>query len=71
MELSKEHFDKAIKGLATKDDLKGLASKTDIEELARMVSSGFEDLRKRMDVRDRVIKLEGDMKKIKDALHIR
>jgi len=30
-ELSKEHFDKVLEKLATKDDLKGLATKNDLQ----------------------------------------
>ena len=49
MELTKEHFDQAIKGLATRDELHTavapLATKHDVregvEELARMVSVGL------------------------------
>lgn len=61
MELSKEYFDEQIKKLATK---------ADINELARMVNEGFEDLQQRLDVKERVERLENEMKKIKDALHV-
>ena len=74
MELTKEHFDRIVKGLATKEDLKPLATKEDVregvEELARMVSGGFDDIRERLDVRDRVTKVEAQMQKIGEALHL-
>jgi septation ring formation regulator EzrA len=34
MELTKEHFDQVLKGLATKAELKGLATKQDLKKLA-------------------------------------
>lgn len=71
MELTKEHFDQALKGLATKTDLE--ATENDLaetitaterrlmkhsgelqEELARMVSNGFADVQKRLDVKERI-----------------
>jgi hypothetical protein len=54
-ELTKEYFDQAISGLATKE---GLAQQTEqlkdyarqqTEELARMVNEGFEDVHRRLD----------------------
>jgi hypothetical protein len=33
MELTQEHFDEIIKGLATKKDLEGLATKEDLKQL--------------------------------------
>jgi len=81
MELTQEHFDQALKGLATKKDLAAteapMATKEDLtdglaateariikridkaqEELARMVSSGFEDIQERLDVTERLDHLE-------------
>lgn len=77
MELTKQHFDKQIGKLATKDDL--LALRTEIggdidnavEELARITKAGFDDVLERLDVTERVYTLEKDMKKIKDAIHIK
>lgn len=77
MELTKQHFDKQIAKLATKDDL--LALRTEIggdidnavEELARITKAGFDDVLERLDVTERVYTLEKDMKKIKDAIHIK
>lgn len=76
MEVTKEHFDEVVSGLATNKGLEmseaRIIARIDEgqEELARMVASGFEDLQSRLDVRDRVQKLEGDMKEIKSALHL-
>jgi hypothetical protein len=83
MNLTKEHFDKALKGLASKKDLEKFATKADLdarmekqtaalmaytddrlESLAGMIQAGFEDLQQRLDVNDRIEKLEKDMKKI-------
>jgi hypothetical protein len=41
-----------------------------IEMLARMVNSGFEDMKERLDVNERVVKIERDLKKIKQVLHV-
>ena len=40
------------------------------EELARMVKNGFDDVLERLDVRQRVERLETDMSKIKNSLLI-
>jgi hypothetical protein len=77
MNLTKEHFDKALKGLATKADLDKQAaalmaySDNQVEALAVMVQKGFEEIKSMLDVTDRVGQLEKDVKKIKDALHVR
>lgn len=39
-------------------------------ELARMVAQGFDELKQELDVRERVVKLESDMTRIKEALHV-
>jgi len=102
MELTKEHFDKVLKGLSIKEDLTGLAKKEDlaslakstkedlrkavaplattrqvqeivdkaVEELARITNSGFEDVLDRLDVRERMAKMEKKMMKIEQALHM-
>jgi hypothetical protein len=85
MNLTKEYFDKALKNLATKDDLKKLATKDElakqtqllmahtadqIEGLARMIEAGFQDVQERLDVKERVGKLERELKKIKEALQV-
>jgi cell fate (sporulation/competence/biofilm development) regulator YmcA (YheA/YmcA/DUF963 family) len=83
MELPQEYLDEKLKNLATKDDLKPLATKKDIDdavdELAQMVANTiatpmeqrFAKLEARLDVAERVKSLETDMRKIKEALHIR
>ena len=75
MELTKEHFDRALTDLATKDDLQKavapLATGEQVEELARMVSSGFEDIQNRLDVREKVIAFERKFQRLEEALHIK
>lgn len=86
MELTQEHFNEVIKGLATKEDIEkltnrmdGFASKDDLkkqtEELAGIISVSFdgerEHLQKTLDVTNRVMTLEKDLQEIKEALHIR
>lgn len=107
MNLTKEHFDKALKSLATKDDLKKFATKEELkklatkddlknlitreelndrfehqtrllmayadqqtENLAAMVAQGFEEIKDMLDVRERVEKLEKEVKRIKEASHV-
>jgi hypothetical protein len=40
------------------------------EELARITNTGFEDVLERLDVRERIFKLESDVHAIKEALHL-
>jgi hypothetical protein len=80
MELTKEYFDQAIKGLVTKEGLtEGLvASEKRVikriddaqEELARLVSGGFEDMQDRLDVTAQIKTFERKFKKLEEALHI-
>ena len=84
MELTKKELeqvlDQKITNLPTKDDLKKaiVASEKKIitrideaqEELARMTKSGFDDVLERLDVKERVQKLEKEMISIKTALHL-
>lgn len=74
MELTKEHFDEVVTGLATKNDLHQvvlpLATKEQIEELARMTKHGFDDVLDRLDVRERIQKIEMEMSKMKEVLHL-
>jgi hypothetical protein len=88
MELTKEYFDQVIKGLVTKEDAKHLAAKEDlnplatkvdvreaVEELARITNAGFDDIQKRLDVTERVQKIETTLErkfgKLEEALHIK
>jgi hypothetical protein len=75
MELTKEYFDQAIIGLSTKEDLQNavapLATGEQIEELARMVSTGFEDIQNRLDVTAQVKVFERKFQKLEEALHIK
>ena len=84
MELTKKELeqvlDQKITNLPTKDDLQKaiVASEKKIitrideaqEELARMTKSGFDDVLERLDVKERVQKLEKEMISIKAALHL-
>ena len=67
-DLTKEYFDKTIKDLEV--DLKSYI-KEENEELARMVNTGFEDVIKRLDFRERVEELERKMSKMEKALNLR
>jgi hypothetical protein len=76
MNLTKEYLDKALKGLATKDDLEKQTriltahNEDQIENLAAMVADGFEEVKELLDVRERMKQLEKDMRKIKEALNV-
>ena len=73
-ELTKEYFEQHLA-----DKLAPLATKQDIreavEELARITNSGFEDIQQRLDVTERVRKIETIIErkfnKLEDALHIK
>jgi len=66
-ELTKEYFEQKLE--AQTIDLKAHAEGLQAE-LARMVSDGFEDLQRRLDVREIVETHERKLKKIEEALHI-
>ena len=72
-ELTKEHLEQALKGLATKDDLlkavAPLATSEQVEDLARMVSAGLSDIQDRLDVRDEIEIFRGKFAKLEEALH--
>ena len=65
-ELTKEYFDQQLERLATKGQ---------VEELAQMVNAGFEDVQRRLDVAERVQKIETTIErkfsKLEEALHIK
>jgi|HubBroStandDraft_6_1064221.scaffolds.fasta_scaffold118657_4 hypothetical protein len=67
MELTKEHFEQTI--AATEGRIIKRIDDSQ-EELSRMVSDGFEDLQRRLDVREIVQAHERKLKKIEEALHI-
>jgi hypothetical protein len=74
MELSREYFEQHLA-----DKLAPLATRQDIreavEELARITNAGFTDIQKRLDISERVQKIETaiDHKfaKLEEALHIK
>lgn len=61
--LTKEYFDKRLDGLQKDIQI-------DIHELAAMTANGFSDLEKRIDVRERVEKLEKKMATVETALNV-
>ena len=83
MELTKEHFDQTVKGLATQQGLDSLEEnltateqriikRIDMaqEELARMTADGFVDIQNRLDVTERMKVFERKFQKLEEALHI-
>jgi hypothetical protein len=79
MELTKEYFDQVVAGLARKADIEQavvpLATKKDVregvEKLARMVSTGFDEMRDRLDVTDKLSIFERKFQRLEEALHIK
>ena len=79
-EITKQYFDKALKNLATKQDIKGLDVKIDkldfkieneVAELAAMVSRRFDEVEKRLDIRTEVENLNHRMSRIEQALNLK
>jgi hypothetical protein len=70
-ELTREYFEQHLKEQlgAQTSELKAYA-REQTEELARMVSSGFDDIRDRLDVRERVVRVENGLQRIAKELHI-
>jgi hypothetical protein len=64
-QLTEERFEQILS-----ERLAPLATRDQIEELARMTKHGFDDVLERLDVRERVQNLEGEMAKLKAALHL-
>ncbi|MDP3697598.1 MAG: hypothetical protein Q8R55_06335 [Candidatus Taylorbacteria bacterium] len=71
-DLTKEYFDQQIKKLATGADL--LATKADLQEeiaqLAGMVERRFNEVERKLDVREEVERLKTQMTKVWDALNL-
>jgi len=80
MELTKKEFeqilDQKLNKLVTEQiftqklDKQTKVLSEQIEELARMTKNGFDDVLDRLDVKERVEKLEKDMMQMKLALHL-
>jgi hypothetical protein len=72
-QLTEERFEEILTQklapLATKEDVHREV-REGVEELARMVSSGFADIRDRLDVRERVVRVENGLQRIAKELHI-
>ena len=70
--LTKEYFEEYL-DKRLKDQTKDLkvSIKESQEELARMTSKGFEDVIKRLDVREQVERHDRILKKVTEALNIR
>jgi uncharacterized protein YqgV (UPF0045/DUF77 family) len=62
--LTKEYFDQRLDN--TKKEIV-----EEIHELAAMTAKGFDDVARRLDVRERVDALEQKMKKVESALNVR
>jgi hypothetical protein len=60
-----------LKNFATKDDLRNFATKNDLDKLAAMISRGFEEVIRRLDVRERVEELEKKVSRIMEAINLR
>ena len=85
-ELTKQYFDKQLGKLATKEDLKKLVTKNDLKSeigrlelkvedeianLARMTADGFEEIKKKLDVRKDVENLDRRVYRVEQALNIK
>lgn len=72
-QLSEERFEQILNEklapLATKEDVHREVQEG-VEELARMVAEGFNDIRERLDVRERLATVEKKLHKMEEALHI-
>ena len=70
-ELTTEYLDKKLEGLATKLT-EHFDQKIDeqTEDLAHMVNSGFEEVYRRLDVREQVAQHSRDIEEIKRALKL-
>lgn len=69
-----KRFDSVDKRLGSMDDRFDSVEKKiedEISGLATMVANGFEDIAKRLDVKDRVEKLEKKMTKVETVLNVR
>jgi hypothetical protein len=63
--LTEERFEEILT-----EKLSPLATKEQIEDLARMTSRGFEDVLERLDVRERMARVEQNLQLIATELHI-
>lgn len=70
-ELTKEYFDKRLDGMQTAIDQRLDDVEKEINDLAMMTANGFSNLEKRLDVKDRIDKLERKMATVETALNIR
>jgi hypothetical protein len=69
--LTKEYFDQHMKRIDNRFDSVEKKIEDEIHNLATITAKGFEDIAKRLDVRDRVEKLETKMSKVETALNVR
>jgi hypothetical protein len=76
-DLTKEYFEQQISKLATKELLEAQTKELKAHaealqsELARMVADGFEDVQRRLDVRDLIDAHDRKFQKLEEALHIK
>jgi hypothetical protein len=64
-QLTEERFEEILT-----EKLAPLATKVQIDELARMTKHGFDDVLERLDVRERVTRVENSLQRIATELHI-
>lgn len=67
--VTKDELQTAVRPLATKEDVSNEV-RAGVEELARMVAEGFNDIRERLDVRERLTVVEQKLHRVEEALHI-
>jgi chromosome segregation ATPase len=63
-------LDAKVENLDTKIDTKFAELHSEIEDLALITAKGFEDLERRLDVTERIEKLEREFAQIKQALRV-
>ncbi len=69
--LTKEYLDKTLDKHSTRIEKKiEKKIEEEISSLAKIVAKGFDDITKRLDVRERVEKLEKKMTKVESALNV-
>jgi hypothetical protein len=65
MEITKKYLDEQFSKLAMKQDVRDA-----IDELARITNVGFDEVYRRLDVREQVEKHEHDIQELKRALNL-
>ena len=68
--LTKEYFDEHMDRIDTRFDAVEKKIEDEVQGLATIVANGFAELEKRLDVQERVEKLEKKMTKVETALNV-